>query len=64
MKNKDAPVEARGPLELRMAEPMDTLQNYLKIIGELGFELVFQLPLSEASWVIFMRTPCVGVGRS
>ena len=53
VKNKDAPVEARGPLELRMAEPMDTLQNYLKLIGELGFELVFQLPLSEASWSDF-----------
>ena len=50
VKNRDAPVEARGPLELRMAEPMDTLPNYLKTIAESGFELQFQLPLSDEAW--------------
>ncbi len=50
VKNKDAPVEARGPLELRMAEPMDTLKNYHKIIAECGYELCFQLPLPEEAW--------------
>ena len=50
VKNKDAPVEARGPLELRMAEPMATLDAYHQIITEAGFELQFQLPLPEEAW--------------
>ena len=50
VKNRDAPVEARGPLELRMAEPMETLNHYLKVFAESGFELQFQLPLSEEAW--------------
>ena len=50
VKNRDAPVEARGPLELRMAEPMDTLNQYLKIFSEAGLELQFQLPLNEETW--------------
>jgi SAM-dependent methyltransferase len=50
VKNKDAPVEARGPLELRMAEPMDTIEAYHQIIVEAGFEVQFQLPLPEEAW--------------
>ena len=48
--NKDAPIEARGPLELRMAEPMDTLESYHRTIAEAGYELTFQLPLPEEAW--------------
>lgn len=50
VKNRDAPVEARGPLELRMAEPMDTLNSYLKVFAEVGFELQFQMPLGDEHW--------------
>lgn len=50
VRNKDAPVEARGPLELRMAEPMDTIEAYHRIIADAGFELQFQLPLPEEAW--------------
>ena len=33
-----------------MAEPMDTLEAYHRIIAEAGFELQFQLPLPEEAW--------------
>ena len=51
--NKDAPQEVRGPLELRMAEPMAVLADYQTIIRALGYEIIYQAPLAQALWENF-----------
>jgi SAM-dependent methyltransferase len=51
--NKDAPQEVRGPLELRMAEPMAVLSDYQTIIRALGYEIIYQAPLAQALWENF-----------
>jgi hypothetical protein len=51
--NRDAPQEVRGPLELRMAEPMATLLDYHETIRQSGYEVIHQAPLSHALWENF-----------
>jgi arsenite methyltransferase len=51
--NKDAPLEVRGPLEQRMADPMCTLGEYHHLIKECGFEIVHQAPLDQELWENF-----------
>ncbi len=51
--NKDAPDEVRGPLELRMAEPMKTLAEYQAIARKTGYDLIHQAPLAHALWENF-----------
>lgn len=51
--NKDAPIEVRGPLEKRIAEPMLTLGEYHTLIRDFGYEIVHQAPLDQGLWENF-----------
>lgn len=48
--NKGAPMEVRGPLEKRMAEPMGTLADYHAVVRGAGFELVHQVSMQPELW--------------
>jgi len=51
--NRDAPKEVRGPIELRMAEPMATLNDYQSTARSLGYEMVHQATLGHHLWQNF-----------